>query len=200
VFEELLALVLHISERLATPLPSRDPTTYLYLPFKKKATLFRYLRGVYDESAQAGNPVLATPPCYSTFVRATRHEDFVTTVRWLQVVWHAKCADCAYYKYQLRSMLPPLLRSQCESEYMEHLKLALEQKHAYYRLRLRAMLPEAQELFLVADGPRGRLRSLARVGSSGTYWVGAQWAWSVATLLEPRVLTRWRGRSSDLLW
>jgi hypothetical protein len=31
VFEEMLALVLHISERLAAPLPSRDPTTYLYL-------------------------------------------------------------------------------------------------------------------------------------------------------------------------
>ena len=30
---------------------------------QEKAELFRYLGGVYDESAQAGNPVLATPPC-----------------------------------------------------------------------------------------------------------------------------------------
>ena len=72
MFDEMLGLVLHIAERLAAPLPSRGPTTFsYYFSFQGKATLYRYLCGVYDESAHQYKHIVATWPSRLNMARKT---------------------------------------------------------------------------------------------------------------------------------
>lgn len=114
----------------------------------------RYLRGLYQESVQQGNPLLPAPPTYVTFARCTSDKEFTTRVRWLRVVSHARCPDCAYFKWKLCGFLTFEDRLEIEREYMQHLRLSMAQKRVYYGLRALCVLAcTLPELFLVGDGP-----------------------------------------------
>lgn len=154
----MLSAVLHIAETIAAPIPRLEPRPYLYLPFKRKSTLFRYLRGLYDEHLQDGRQLLPSPPKYSTLVAVAKSPEFTQKIRFLRVVWHGKCPDCVWYKFQLRKALSPKMRSDLEREYMSHLRLDASCKNTYYAMRLRCVLSEGPvpELFIIADGPERR--------------------------------------------
>ena len=147
-------------EGLAEPLPAgsrRATLGRMFLPFKRKVTLYRYVVGVYEEEASQGRPTLPRRPAYSTFTATARTPAFRSRVRFLRPVWQAKCATCCLLKFLLStSGQDTAVRARYERRYMAHLRLTQDSKLVYYRLRAEAMLrfPDF-EFFLTLDGGTG---------------------------------------------
>lgn len=82
-----------VCEGLAEPLPAgsrRATLGRMYLPFKHKVTLYRYVVGVYEEELSQGRQLIPQRPAYSTFSSITRALAFRSRVRFLQPVWQAR--------------------------------------------------------------------------------------------------------------